>query len=144
MGSITEKLTGIVYDTGTDEEIIESMILVNDQIKALDDVKKQLRDLIVDRELSGTEHNNRMVRVSTIQRRVFDKSIMRRVFDEDLYDTMLKPDNAVIKKYIKENLEDLGGVSTELTQGMIEDGRPYQVVKIEKLTRGGTCQRLQR
>ena len=132
---IVDKLTGLVYEVETDEEVIESMILVNDQLKALDGVKKQLRDIMLERDLSGMEHNNRLVRISSIQRKSFDKSIMREVFDDDLYETLTKPDNTAIKKYIKENLETMGEASTLLTKGMIPDGKPYTVVKIEKVTR---------
>lgn len=132
---IVEKLTGIVYETETDENVIESMILINEQLKALDDVKKQLRDIMMERDLSGREHNGRVVRISNTQRKIFDKAIMRRVFDEDLYDTFMKPDNKAVKEYIKENLETLGDASTELSKNMIPDGRPYTTVKVERLER---------
>lgn len=135
MNSITDRLTGLVYDVETDEDVIESMILINDQIKALDEVKKQLRDIILERELSGKEHNGRLVRISSVQRMSYDKSLLRQLLDEDTYDVLVKPDKTSVDKYLKENLETLGDVSTQLRKGMIPEGNPYTIVKIEKVLR---------
>ena len=132
---ITDKTTGLVYDTKTDENVIDSMLEVNAQIKSLEVVKKKLRDMIIERDLSGVEHNNSVVKIINTQRRTYDKSIMRRVFDADLYDTLMIPDNKAIKKYISENLDTLGNASTELSKNMVEQGKPYTTVRIEKILR---------
>lgn len=130
---IIDKLTGLMYETDTDEQVIESMILVNDQLKSLDYVKKQLRDLIIERDLSGKEHNDRLVRVSSVQRMSYDKSLLRELLDEDTYDVLVKPDKTAVDTYIKENLEQLGEISTQLRKNMIPEGNPYTIVKIERL-----------
>lgn len=130
---ITDKLTGLIYETDTDEQVIESMIRINDQLKALDDVKKQLRDLVIERDLSGKEHNGRLVRVSSVQRMAYDKQLMRSLLDEDTYEVLTKPDKTAVDRYLKENLEALGDISTQLRRGMLPEGNPYTVVKIEKL-----------
>jgi uncharacterized protein (UPF0128 family) len=58
---------------------------------------------------------------------------MRQVFDEDLLDTLLEPHKPSVDAYIKENLEELGESSTLLRESMIEVGKAYQVIKLEKI-----------
>jgi|GEM_PF-5702161 len=38
-------------------------------------------------------------------------------------------------KYLKENIVQLGSISSQLRQSMVEDGRGYSVTKLEKLER---------
>jgi len=132
---IVDKLTGLIYEADTDEQIIESMILINDQLKSLDKVKSELRELIIERDLSGKEHNDRLVRISNVQRMNYDKAVLREVLDEDVYDLMVKPDKRMVDTYLKENLEDLGDSSTIIRNAMIAEGMPYTIVKIEKVKR---------
>jgi len=63
----------------------------------------------------------------------YDVGTLRRLLDEDLYQTLVKPDKTAIDNYIKANVEDLGSVASEIRQNMIEDGAPYEIVKLEKI-----------
>lgn len=101
------------------------------------DIRDQLKMLVTQLTSNGTSevHNGYMFRQSFIQRRTYDKAVMRRVFDEDVVDLLLKPDKSAVDKYLKENLESLGEASTELRQAMVDDGRPYQVIKLERVDR---------
>jgi len=129
-------VTGEVYEFSdtTPDEIIVSWNLINETIKALerakDKLKKKVPDLV--NHVGIYEGENFAFRVSSVQRVNYDKAIMRQVFDEDLLDTLLVPHKPSIDAYIKENLEDLGESSTLLRESMIEEGKAYQVIKLEK------------
>jgi len=131
------KLTGEIYDfkSDTPEEVMETWLTLSETIKALSDAKDKLKPLVekmVDH--NGTfAHDNYMFRVSHIQRYNYDKSIMRDVFDQDLYETLVKPDKTLIDKYLKENIDDMGERSTLLRANMREEGKPYKVIKLERL-----------
>ena len=119
------------------EDIVESWKQISNQIKALERAKDKLKQFvpnILDNN-DTYENNGYRFRMSTIQRYNYDKSIMRQVFDEDLLDTLLKPDKTLIDNYIKDNLETLTEGSTLLRNSMVEDGKPYQVIKLEKVSR---------
>jgi len=129
-------VTGEVYEFSdtTPDEIIVSWNLINETIKALerakDKLKKKVPDLV--NHVGVYEGENFTFRVSSVQRVNYDKAVMRQVFDEDLLDTLLVPHKPSIDAYIKENLEDLGESSTLLRESMIEEGKAYQVIKLEK------------
>ena len=129
-------VTGEVYEFSdtTPDEIIVSWNLINETIKALerakDKLKKKVPDLV--NHVGIYEGENFTFRVSSVQRVNYDKAVMRQVFDEDLLDTLLVPHKPSIDAYIKENLEDLGESSTLLRESMIEEGKAYQVIKLEK------------
>jgi len=131
------KLTGEEYDFAADtaEELITSWSTINETIKALERAKDQLKPLVEDIvNYKGVyEGDNYRFRISSVQRVNYDKAIMRQVFDEDLLDTFLEPHKPSIDAYIKENLEDLGENSTLLRETMVDVGKPYQVIKLEKL-----------
>ena len=129
-------VTGEVYEFSdtTPDEIIVSWNLINETIKALerakDKLKKKVPDLV--NHVGIYEGENFTFRVSSVQRVNYDKAVMRQVFDEDLLDTLLVPHKPSIDAYIKENLEDLGESSTLLRESMIDEGKAYQVIKLEK------------
>lgn len=131
------KLTGEEYDFAADtaEEMIASWSTINETIKALEKAKDQLKPLVEDIvNYKGVyEGDNYRFRISSVQRVNYDKAVMRQVFDEDLLDTFLEPHKPSIDAYIKENLEDLGENSTLLRETMVDVGKPYQVIKLEKL-----------
>lgn len=130
---IVDKLTGLVYEVESEEQIVEAMILVNEQIKSLNKVKDKIRDLIIDKDLNGKEHDGYLVRISATQRMTYDKSLLRQLLDEDVYDILVEPNKKAVDTYLKENLMELGDISTKLRRGMIEVGKPYQTVKLEKV-----------
>jgi hypothetical protein len=131
------KLTGEVYEFAADtaEEMIASWSTINETIKALERAKDQLKPLVenIVNYKGVYEGDNYRFRISSVQRFNYDKAVMRQVFDEDLLDTLLEPHKPSIDAYIKENLEDLGESSTLLRESMIEVGKAYQVIKLEKL-----------
>lgn len=142
MITATNKHTGEVVElpSETYDQVIQAWQIAQEYSKVADSLKDQLKKLVpnfVD-EVKGVSepHNGFMFRVSNIQRKNYDKSILiDKVKDEDLLFEMLKPDKTFIDKYLKENLEELGDLSTELRAGMVAEGNPYQVIKLEKLER---------
>ena len=129
-------VTGEVYEfsDSTPDEIIVSWNLINETIKALERAKDKLKNKVPDlvNHVGIYEGENFSFRVSTVQRVNYDKAVMRQVFDEDLLDTLLVPHKPSIDAYIKENLEELGESSTLLRESMIDEGKAYQVIKLEK------------
>lgn len=133
------KATGEVIDLPADtpEQIVEAWRVAQEYDKAAVALKDQLKRLvpaIVGDNGISEPVGNYMFRVSSVQRMTYDKAVMRQVLDEDTFDVLLKPDKTAIDKYLKENLETLGTGSTQLRQAMIPEGKPYQVIKLEKLT----------
>ncbi len=135
----TVKTTGeiVEVDASTPESVIDSYRYINDYISALESIKKKLqaRASEVVRTDGTYEHNGLMLRVSSVQRMNYDKSALRQLLDEDTFDLFMEPAKTKIDTYIKENLEELGDISTQLRESMIPVGNAYQVVRLEKLTR---------
>lgn len=132
MKYITDKLTGLVYDVETQDQLVESMELIKKQIKALKDAEAQIRDLMLDIDWNGYENQGRTVRISHVQRMEYDKATLRALLDEDVFDVLTKVDKTAVDKYIRDNLEDLGDVASQLRDSMMPCGKPYAVVKLEK------------
>lgn len=133
----TVKATGEVLDfaDASGQDVIQSYRLVNEYLKAYEDIKKQLqaaaREFVDER---GTfEHDGYMLRVTSVQRMQYDKSVLRQVFDEDELDLFLEPSKSKVDKYIAEHLADLGEQSTLLRNSMVPAGRPYGLVRIERV-----------
>lgn len=143
---MAEVITAVNKHTGeivelqaeTFEQVVEAWRIAKEYEKVSEALKKQLKELVpsyINDKGVSDEYNGHMFRVSNIQRKTFDKTVMREVLDEDTYDQFLKPDTTSLKLFIKDNLESLGEASTRLTKSMIPDGKPYQVIKLEKLVR---------
>jgi hypothetical protein len=138
MITATNKITGEVIElpSSTTEEIVNAWQIAQEYAKTADSLKDQLKKIVPDHVGSvGTSSvvGNYMFRVSYVQRMTYDKGVMREVLDSDVFDVLLKPDKTAVDKYLKENLESLGEASTVLRQSMIEDGKGYQVIKLEKV-----------
>jgi hypothetical protein len=138
----TNKHTGEIVELPVDtyEQIIASWQIAQEYEKVSKKLKDQLKELVPKyvNEVSGLseERQGLMFRVSNIQRKNYDKSVLiEKVHDEGLLFEMLKPDKKFIDDYLKENLESIGDLSTELRNSMIDEGNPYQVIKLEKLER---------
>lgn len=132
------KATGEVIElsAGTQEEIVTAWNIAREYEKAATALKDQLKKLvpeIVNTNGTSDDINGYMFRVSFVQRYDYDKAVMRQVLDEDVFDLLLKPDKSAVDKYLKENIDDLGDVSVRLRNSMVESGKPYQVIKLEKL-----------
>lgn len=137
MITVVNTLTGEVeeFKDETPQDIVNSWRLISNQIKALERAKDKLK-LKVPKilDINDTyEHDGYRFKMSHVQRFNYDKSVMRDVLDADLCETLLKPDKTLIDAYLKDNLESLGEVSSTLRNTMVEDGKPYKVIKLEKL-----------
>lgn len=135
--SIGNNITGeiIEFDVSTPEKVLESWRIASEYIKNYEYLKTLMKEMIpgfVDPR-GLFEHDGYQFRVSNVQRYNYDKAVMREVLDPDVFDVLLKPDKPAVDKYIKENLETLGPASTELRRAMVAEGKPYQVIKLERL-----------
>lgn len=134
------RATGEVIDlpANTPEEIVQAWNIAKEYEKAATALKDQLKKLVpnlVNERGVSDEVNGYVFRVSNVQRKTYDKAVLRQQLDEDTFDLFMKPDKTAIDKYLRENLEDLGEASTIIRNSMIDDGKPYQVIKLEKVIR---------
>jgi hypothetical protein len=134
----TNKHTGEVIELPADtfEQVVDAWRIAQEYSKAADRLKDQLKKLVPkyigDRNVSE-EYNGYMFRANVIQRQTYDKAVMREVLDQDVYDVLVKPDKTKVDTYIKENLADLGDIATQLRASMQPDGKPYEVIRLERL-----------
>lgn len=136
----TNKHTGevIILLADTPERLVEAWQIAQEYAKTAEALKDQLKRIVpkfVENGSTSDPINGFMFRISNVQRMNYDKAKLREVLDEDTYDLLVKPDKPMIDKYLKENLESLGSASTELRQAMIPEGKPYEVIKLERLDR---------
>lgn len=101
------------------------------------EIKDKLKPLVRELSLNGKseEHKGLYFQVSNVQRKQYDKAVVRQYLDEDTYDLFVKIDKGGLDKYIKENLNELGDISTKLRESMIADGQPYETIRLTKLER---------
>lgn len=138
MITATNKHTGevIKLPADTPERIVEAWLIAQEYAKTAEALKDQLKKLVPKFVDDVSEPiNGYMFRVSNVQRMNYDKSVLREAVDEDTLDVLLKPDKTAIDRYLKENLETLGEKSAVLRQSMIPEGKPYTVIKLERLDR---------
>lgn len=137
----TNHATGEVIELPANslQEVVQAWKIAQEYDKASASLKDQLKELVpnwisdkgISQEVLGCQF-----RVSHIQKKNYDKAVLREVIqDEDTLDMLLKPDKPAIDRFLKENLQELGEGSTTLRQRMVDEGKPYQVIKLEKLTR---------
>lgn len=136
----TNKATGEVVElpTSTLKEVVAAWRVAQEYEKTATALKEQLKKLVpkfINEKGASDEVSGFMFRSSNIQRLTYDKAVMRAKLDPDAFDVLMKPDKTAVDKYLKENLEALGSVSTELRDTMIPEGSPYQVIKLERLDR---------
>lgn len=140
MITVTNEATGEVIELPdeTYADVITSWMIATQYEKVGKAIKDKLKKLVPkyvnDKGLSEPV-NGVMFRHSVIQRKSYDKSVMRQIFDEDTLDLLLKPDKKLVDNYLKDHLEELGEKSSHLRDTMIDEGLPYQVIKLEKLER---------
>ena len=137
MITATNKHTGEVVSLEADtyEKLIQAWQIAQEYAKVADRLKAQLKE-VVPKFVEGRTsepHNGFMFRISSIQRMNYDKAILRQQLDEDVLDLLLEPNKPKVDAYLKDNLESLGDASTIIRKAMVEVGRPYQVIKLEKL-----------
>jgi len=132
------KATGEIleFNPRTAAEIQETWLLCSEYIKAYEAIKDKLKPLVLG--LVGNTGlsepiNGYQFRATTVQRMNYDKAVMRDLLDPDVFDVLLEPSKTKVDAYLKENLGVLGEASTILRQSMLPVGRPYQIIKQEKL-----------
>ena len=135
--SATNKLTGEVYEvtTKTPEDILMALREIRETISAWERIKKDVQQLayeIVD-EAGRFEHDGWIIKTTSVQRMNYTKAALREVFDEDEIDLFLEPRKSAIDSYIKDHLAELGDKSTQLRQSMVPVGKPYGMVKVERV-----------
>lgn len=135
------KATGEIIELpcATSEQIVQAWITAQEYEKAAKSLKEQLKELvpnIVGEQPISEPIGNYQFRISVVQRKNYDKSrLLQLIDDEDLRSQMLKPDKPFIDNWLKDNIETTGDIGTELRNSMVDEGRPYTVIKLEKLTR---------
>lgn len=142
------RATGEVIDlpANTPEEIVQAWNIAKEYDKTATALKDQLKKLVpnlVNEQGVSDEVNGYVFRVSNIQRKTYDKATLRRLIeDEDFFDTLLVPDKTLIDKLLKGDQKKgiepdprLWSISHELRQSMVDSGKPYQVIKLEKVIR---------
>lgn len=139
MITATNKATGelIELPADTPQEIVDAWLIAQEYAKAADSLKDQLKKLvptIVDDSGKSPVINNYMFRSSMVQRQTYDKSVIRNVLDEDMLDHFTVVKKSLVDTYIKDNLEELGDLSSELRKGLVPDGAAYSVIKLEKVS----------
>lgn len=135
----THKTTGETVDGEINNisDLINMWRLASEYEKLATNLKDQMKKILpnyLNEDGKSEEVDGYRFTSTNVQRRNYDKSVMREVFDEDTLDLLLKPDKTLIDKYLKEHLEDIGEGSTLLRNTMIDEGRPYNVSKLERLS----------
>lgn len=133
--TVTNYLTGEVLELAdsTPEEIIESMLYVQQTIKLWDAAYTKLKRKAEKDVEDGFEHNGYKFRYSHIQRMTYDMNSLRQVFDEDELATFMTLRKTAVDDYIKEHVDELGAQATLLRRTMIPEGAGYTTVRLERL-----------
>lgn len=136
----TNKYTGEV--TELEVSNLKSLMYAYNVAKEYEDVGKKIKDQLkdelenyLDESGKSEELDGQQFKRIPIQRMTYDKSLLRELVDEDTFDVLIKVDKSATDKYLKENLEKLGDISTQLRKSMVVDGKPYSMTKLEKLER---------
>jgi len=137
MITATNKVTGEVIELPAEslEDLVSSWKIAQEYEKTAKALKDQLKKIVpkyVEKDRSE-EVDNCQFSVKSIQRMTYDKAVLRNNLDEDTFDVLLKVDKTAVDRYLKENLDKLGEVSTIIRQSMVSDGKPYEVIKLERL-----------
>lgn len=132
---VTNYTTGEVVElnSGTPEEIMESLLFVQQTIKVWESAYKKLKKVADEKVDYGFEHNGYKFYTNVIQRQTYDMTKLREVFDEDELWGFMELKKTAVDSYIKEHLDELGDKATMLRKTMIELGNPYSITKLEKL-----------
>ena len=137
---VVNELTGEMVDIHykTNEDIKNSWRLAQSYEVMAKKIRDQLKPIVQDKVDSGEGvfTDDYKFTVTYVQRKTYDKITLKECFlDEDLIDTFLIPDKGMIDKYVKEHLAELGDRSHVLRYNMVDVGKPYQIIKLEKLKR---------
>lgn len=130
---VVNKFTGEIYELSTKnpQDIVDSWRLLSELIKAAERAKDKLRAAA--ETLERQDINGYQFVVMNNQLYNYDKTVMRQLLDADTFDSLLVPDKAAVDEYLKENLDTLGKISSELRQTMVPVGSPYQTIRLQKI-----------
>lgn len=134
----TNKITGeyVEYELDSLRQIIDAYKSAAEYERIAKKIKETIKkdlDKYLDVHGRSEEFNGYQFKTFTTQRKTYDKSVLREVLDADTYDLFMKPEKTKIDNYIKENIETLKDKSTLLRASMVDDGVPYQSVRLERL-----------
>ena len=134
-----DKATGEVIELQDDtlEQTIDSLLYAQKTVKAWEAVIKKLKAK-AEKQMDGKtfhEHGDYGLRISNVQRQTYDIMTLRQHLDEDTVNSFMTLKKTAVDKYLAENLEELGEASTLIRESMQPEGKAYQVIKLERLTR---------
>lgn len=137
--SSSHKITGeiVEFDIQNLADLVNAWRIASEYEKLAKDLKDKLKPELakyLNDDGKSDEIDGYRFTTSFIQRKNYDKAVMRQVLDEDTFDLLLIPHKTKVDQYIKENLSELGDTSTILRESMVEDGEPYSVTRLEKIT----------
>lgn len=137
----TNKATGEVIELEDNslDQVIEAWRVAQEYEKAAKSLKDQLKQSLtryINDNGKSDEYSGYRFTSYMVQRMTYDKSTLKETIDDqDLLDLMLAPDKQFIDKWLKDNVETSGEVGTRLRNSMVEVGKPYEVIKLEKVVR---------
>lgn len=137
--SSSHKITGeiVEFDIKNLADLVNAWRIASEYEKLAKDLKDKLKPELakyVNEDGKSDEVDGYRFTTVLVQKKNYDKAVLRQVLDEDLLDLFLKPDKTKIDNYIKEHLDELGENSGLLRDTMIEDGKPYSITRLEKLS----------
>lgn len=138
MITATNKITGEVIELPDSNyaETIQAWRMAQEFERIGKLIKDQLKESVgkyIDVFGKGEAVDGYKFNQTIVQRKTYDKSIMKELLDQDLYDILVIPDKTMVDNYIKENLESLGDVSTTLRETMLNVGKPYEIIRLERV-----------
>lgn len=137
--SSSHKITGeiVEFDINNLTDLVNAWRIASEYEKLAKDLKDKLKPELakyVNEDGKSDEIDGYRFTTTFVQRKNYDKAVMRQVLDEDTFDLLLIPHKTKVDEYIKEHLDELGEASTMLRESMIDDGKPYSITKLEKLS----------
>lgn len=112
----------VAFKTATELDLVRSYKHINEFIKALTKAKDEIKALVMDSMEDDEYQVGRYIWQKQTRRYFnYDLSAMRRLLDEDLVNTLVKPDKALISKHLKDLDAD---TAKELEASMVEERPP--------------------
>lgn len=136
MVQVVDLATGEVLEFAdrTPVEIKNSWDQISQQIKALERAKDKLKPKVSELIDSGqADFGDAIFRQTAVQRMNYNAAVMRDNLDPDVFEALMVPNKPLVDTYLKENLTELGEVSTELRRSMVPVGEPYTTIRLEKI-----------
>lgn len=136
MITVVNKLTGEVLELPDNSpvEIKDAWLMLSETIKMLERAKDKLKPKVAELiEANGTyDVGDYVFRQTAIQRTNYDAAVMREQLDPDVFEVLMVPNKPLVDQFLKENMVELGEVSTLLRASMVPVGQPYTTIRLEK------------